>query len=145
MAIELFYTGTELKSSVIEKPDLWSGLIQQVHHQYPDNITSASNWASYILFPFWTDIDFIGIKAHDTREKEDQIYDLSTHEEAKSRALESLFVWFYPKNWWVDGLLWKGYPRNYRMRNKTKVYIFQAKKAQDVLKKWYKINLHVFI
>ncbi|MGB1294395.1 MAG: glycoside hydrolase family 113 [Flavobacteriales bacterium] len=62
--IEAFSIGTELKTVVLDRPDYWSGLIEEVKKVYSGELTYAANWDSYQNPNFWDKLDFIGIDAY---------------------------------------------------------------------------------
>lgn len=61
---DLLCIGTELGAFVKARPDFWQRLIQQVKKIYNGKLTYASNWDDYTRFPFWTELDYIGVDAY---------------------------------------------------------------------------------
>ena len=61
---KLFCIGTEFKTAVQERPQFWSGLIDDVRKVYSGKLTYAANWDSYQSFPHWAKLDYIGIDAY---------------------------------------------------------------------------------
>lgn len=65
LGIELFCIGTELKTPVMQKPERWRLLIRKVRSVYSGKLTYGANWdASLEDFPFWDELDFIGVQAY---------------------------------------------------------------------------------
>ena len=65
LQIEQFCIGTELETTVYEKPDQWTALIKQVKANYKGKLTYAANWDNeYKEVPFWEELDYIGIQAY---------------------------------------------------------------------------------
>jgi hypothetical protein len=65
LQIEQFCIGTELETTVYEKPDQWKALIKQVKATYKGKLTYAANWDNeYKEVPFWNELDYIGIQAY---------------------------------------------------------------------------------
>jgi len=65
LQLEQFCIGTELETTVYEKPDQWKALIQGVRAIYKGKLTYAANWDSeYKEVPFWDELDYIGIQAY---------------------------------------------------------------------------------
>ncbi len=62
--VELFCIGTELKSWFLARPDSWEVMIQEIKKVYKGKLTYAGNWDAYKLFPFWDQLDYIGIDAY---------------------------------------------------------------------------------
>lgn len=60
----LFCIGTELEAFVMARPAFWGELIRQVRQRYRGRITYAANWDEYGRFPFWKQLDLIGIDAY---------------------------------------------------------------------------------
>lgn len=61
---ELFCLGTEMETAVKKRPAFWSSLIDSVRKVYHGKITYADNWDTYMAFPFWKKLDFIGVNAY---------------------------------------------------------------------------------
>jgi len=65
LQLEQFCIGTELETTVYEKPDQWKALIQRVKAIYKGKLTYAANWDNeYKTVPFWEELDYIGIQAY---------------------------------------------------------------------------------
>src|SRR5690606_41666481 len=64
MGVELLCIGTELKQSVAHRPLFWKNLIVEVREIFGGKLTYASNWDSYTVPRFWSDLDYIGINAY---------------------------------------------------------------------------------
>lgn len=64
LQIEIFCIGTELEQFVINRPEYWLTLIEEVKKVYSGKITYAANWNEYEKVPFWGELDFIGIDAY---------------------------------------------------------------------------------
>ncbi len=64
MEVELLCIGTELKQSVAHRPLFWKNLIVEVRERFGGKLTYASNWDSYTVPQFWSDLDYIGINAY---------------------------------------------------------------------------------
>ncbi len=64
MNVEMLCIGTELKKSVEIRPLFWAQLIDQIRRIYKGQLTYAANWDSYEAFPFWNEMDYIGINAY---------------------------------------------------------------------------------
>ncbi len=63
--IELFCIGTELKTPVMQQPERWLALINKVRNVYSGKLTYGANWDAKVEdFPFWDQLDFIGIQAY---------------------------------------------------------------------------------
>ncbi len=64
MQVELFCLGTELGTSVRERPHFWSSLIDTVKKVYHGKLTYAANWDDYAQFNCWDKLDYIGIDGY---------------------------------------------------------------------------------
>ena len=65
LGVDQFCIGTELNTSVMEKPDLWLDLIKQVRDIYSGKITYAANWDDDLEnISLWRALDFIGVQAY---------------------------------------------------------------------------------
>lgn len=65
LQLEQFCIGTELETTVYEKPDKWKALIKKVKATYKGKLTYAANWdGEYKEVPFWDQLDYIGIQAY---------------------------------------------------------------------------------
>lgn len=62
--VDLFCIGTELETFVSARPAFWGQLIREVRARYQGKITYAANWDEYGKFPFWEQLDLIGIDAY---------------------------------------------------------------------------------
>ncbi len=62
---EMLCIGTELKTSVIAKPEAWNKLIAQIRSIYSGKLTYAANWDDELdAVPFWGQMDYIGVQAY---------------------------------------------------------------------------------
>ncbi len=60
-----FCLGTELETTVREKPGKWRSLIANIKEVYSGKLTYAANWnEEYQQVPFWDMLDYIGIQAY---------------------------------------------------------------------------------
>lgn len=64
MQVSLFCIGTEWARFVKERPAFWKQLIRKVREIYSGPLTYAANWDAYRRFPFWEDLDYIGVDAY---------------------------------------------------------------------------------
>ncbi len=65
LGFEQFCIGTELESTVREKPEKWLSFIAKVKAVYTGKLTYAANWnVEYQEVPFWSELDYIGIQAY---------------------------------------------------------------------------------
>jgi hypothetical protein len=64
MEVPMFCIGTELEKFVEHRPDFWKGLIRKIRATYKGRLTYAANWDEYEKFPFWSELDYIGIDAY---------------------------------------------------------------------------------
>ncbi|WP_291790183.1 glycoside hydrolase family 113 [Maribacter sp.] len=65
LQLEQFCIGTELETTVYEKPNKWKTLIKKVKATYKGKLTYAANWDNeYKEVPFWDELDYIGIQAY---------------------------------------------------------------------------------
>jgi hypothetical protein len=62
--IELFCFATELKTVVRERPEFIQRIIKQIQHVYKGRLLYAANWDDYHRFPFWNDLNYVGIDAY---------------------------------------------------------------------------------
>lgn len=62
--VEILCIGTEMNRFVQERPEFWKQFIKDVRKVYSGKLTYASNWDEYQRFPFWEDLDYIGIDAY---------------------------------------------------------------------------------
>ncbi|WP_235296932.1 glycoside hydrolase family 113 [Portibacter marinus] len=63
--VDMLCIGTELRSSILKQPKMWSSLIDEIREIYSGKLTYAANWdAEYADIPFWSEMDFIGIQAY---------------------------------------------------------------------------------
>jgi len=61
---EMFCIATELESFIDERPEYWSTLIQKIKTIYSGQLTYAGNWDAYKRFPFWDELDYVGVDAY---------------------------------------------------------------------------------
>ncbi|PKG42799.1 glycoside hydrolase family 113 [Psychroflexus sp. MES1-P1E] len=72
LKLEQFCIGTELETTVYEKPHKWMDLIKRVKATYKGKLTYAANWDNeYKEVPFWDELDYIGIQAYFPLSKKD--------------------------------------------------------------------------
>lgn len=65
LQLEQFCIGTELETTVYEKPEQWKILIQKVKAIYKGKLTYAANWnKEFEVVPFWNELDYIGVQAY---------------------------------------------------------------------------------
>jgi len=63
--VSLFCIGTELKTSIQQKPERWKKLIEKIKTLYSGKLTYASNWdGEFDEISFWDQLDYIGIQAY---------------------------------------------------------------------------------
>jgi Glycoside Hydrolase Family 113 len=61
---EIFCIGTELEQFTVHRPKFWEELISAVRNIYKGKLTYAANWDEYKRFPFWKQLDYIGIDGY---------------------------------------------------------------------------------
>jgi hypothetical protein len=61
---EMFCIGTELEQFINHRPKFWKKLIGEIRTVYKGKLTYAANWDEYKRFPFWRDLDYIGVDAY---------------------------------------------------------------------------------
>lgn len=65
LKLEQFCIGTELETTVYEKPEKWKLLIKSIKSIYTGKLTYAANWDNeFEAVPFWNELDYIGIQAY---------------------------------------------------------------------------------
>lgn len=65
LKLEQFCIGTELETTVYEKPEKWKLLIENIKSIYTGKLTYAANWDNeFEAVPFWNELDYIGIQAY---------------------------------------------------------------------------------
>ncbi len=64
MHADILCIGTELGAVVKARPQYWQGLITAVKKIFSGKITYAANWNDYADFPFWEQLDYIGVDAY---------------------------------------------------------------------------------
>ncbi len=63
--IDLLCIGTELREFVKRRPLFWESLIETLKEEYPElKLIYAANWDDYEAFPFWEEMDYIGIDSY---------------------------------------------------------------------------------
>ncbi len=60
----IYCIGTELEQFTVERPQFWNDLIAEVKKVYKGKLTYAANWDEYKRFPFWKDLDYIGVDGY---------------------------------------------------------------------------------
>ncbi len=61
---EMFCFATELKTVVRKRPGYFKRLIRHIKKFYKGKLIYASNWDDYHRFPFWDELDYIGVDAY---------------------------------------------------------------------------------
>lgn len=64
LRVEMFCIGTELERFTQERPAFWKQLIHKVRQTYSGKLIYAANWDEYPRFPFWEQLDYIGVDAY---------------------------------------------------------------------------------
>jgi hypothetical protein len=64
LKIEMFCIGTELKQTVINRPNYWNNLIDSIKTFYKGELTYAANWDDFQEVRFWNKLDYIGINGY---------------------------------------------------------------------------------
>jgi hypothetical protein len=62
--VEILCIGTELRTFVKQREQFWAALIPKIKKVYSGKLTYAGNWDAYDDFPFWKELDYIGIDAY---------------------------------------------------------------------------------
>jgi hypothetical protein len=62
--MEMFCFATELKTVVKKRPQFVKNLIRHIRHHYRGKLLYAANWDDFRRFPFWDDLDYIGVDAY---------------------------------------------------------------------------------
>ncbi|MCB0456461.1 MAG: glycoside hydrolase TIM-barrel-like domain-containing protein [Flavobacteriaceae bacterium] len=62
--VDAFCIGTELEEFVMNRPQFWKQLIQEIRAIYHGKLTYAANWDEYKRVVFWGELDFIGVDAY---------------------------------------------------------------------------------
>lgn len=62
--VEIFCIGTELANFVAQRPLFWQNLIKEIKKNYSGKLTYAENWDKVNIFPFWSELDYIGSDAY---------------------------------------------------------------------------------
>ena len=63
--MEALCVGTELRSTVLNRPDAWRRLIADVRAVYRGELTYSANWyREFEEVPFWDALDYIGIQVY---------------------------------------------------------------------------------
>lgn len=83
---EMLCIGTEMKSSVQERPNFWTQLIPKIKAVYRGKLVYAANWDNYNNIHFWSELDYLGIDAY---------FPLS--EQVTPSVGELMFAWEKPK------------------------------------------------
>lgn len=61
---EIFCIGTELEQFIVNRPEYWNSLIEEIKTIYTGELTYAANWDEYKRVPFWSQLDYIGVDAY---------------------------------------------------------------------------------
>ncbi len=65
LGIEALCIGTELRQTVVHRPDDWRRIIAAIRAVYSGELTYAANWyQEYLEVPFWDRLDYVGIQAY---------------------------------------------------------------------------------
>ncbi len=64
LRVELVCIGTELETTIKERPEFWNSLIDSIKQVYHGKLTYAANWDEYQHVPFWEKLDYIGVDAY---------------------------------------------------------------------------------
>lgn len=62
--VEMLCIGTEVRKSVVKRPQFWRDLTKEVRKVYSGKVTYAANWDNYKNVTFWSDLDYIGVDAY---------------------------------------------------------------------------------
>ena len=62
--VDLFCFSTELGGPIKARPQFFQTLITAVKAVYKGKITYAGNWDDYANFPFWKQMDYVGVDAY---------------------------------------------------------------------------------
>ncbi len=89
--VDAFCIGTEYRKAVVERPQFWRQLIDEVKAVYGGPLTYAANWDNYENVTFWDQLDFIGIDAYFplSKEKEPSLEELKTGWKETAKKLEA--------------------------------------------------------
>lgn len=64
LEVEVFCIGTELRKFVESRPAFWIELLKQVKVLYKGKITYAANWDEVQHFPYWKQMDYVGVDGY---------------------------------------------------------------------------------
>jgi hypothetical protein len=64
MGCEMVSIGTEFKNFVSTRPVFWENLIDSTRAHFSGSITYAENWDAFDEFPYWDQLDFMGVDAY---------------------------------------------------------------------------------
>lgn len=64
MQVEVFCIGTELEQFIVNRPNYWNTLIEEIKAVYKGSLTYAANWDEYKRVPFWPALDYVGVDAY---------------------------------------------------------------------------------
>lgn len=62
--VEMLCIGTEWEKFVEKRPDFWKKLITEIKNIYKGQLTYAANWDEFHRFPYWQQLDYVGIDAY---------------------------------------------------------------------------------
>tara|TARA_A100000171_G_scaffold52535_1_gene71404 strand:- start:22365 stop:23366 length:1002 start_codon:yes stop_codon:yes gene_type:complete len=62
--VKMYCIGTELEQFTVHRPKFWQELIVEVKKVYKGELTYAANWDEYKRFPYWEQLDYIGIDGY---------------------------------------------------------------------------------
>ena len=76
---QLFCIGTELGKFVKKRSRFWKSLISEIKEVYSGELVYAANWDDYNEFPFWRELDYIGVDAYFpiSKKKNPNLHELS--------------------------------------------------------------------
>lgn len=88
--VDLFCLATEMESFWVEAPEEFMALIKGVKKRFSGQITYAANWDEYSRFPYWNELDFIGIDAYFPLDKNNPTKSWAPHKEKIVALADSL-------------------------------------------------------
>ncbi len=62
--VELLCIGTELSPQALARTAYWQQLIAEIRRLYRGKITYSANWDNWDRFPYWNDLDYIGLGSY---------------------------------------------------------------------------------
>lgn len=90
--VQMFCIGTELGRFVKKRKRFWRSIIKDVRKIYSGDLVYAANWDDYSDFPFWKELDFIGVDAYFpiSKKKNPNVDDLSAGWKPIMKKMESV-------------------------------------------------------